>query len=1344
MRARILLTLALAACSAQRAKDPLAGNVKMKLGAQGRTPDFTAGPPALCATFTLTPYALGASGTQSQAGSAVTFTSTAGGITPILGCVHTPGVSPDWRYLVTAGNFAGCNSTVAGLTPSVETFTVDVDCTPGQDVPAQVTATVSIPVANDAGYLDIGVGVNVSTPPSGCKNADIDASGAIHFGQSYVQSSGGPTPSAYTGIGLYAPAASSGAATPSGTLQQFAGSVSAGAQTDAFFTGLLQMPPAPQSATIVQAFAQPCPGQMTVQPHAVECVTQAALPATAATQVQIADVFAEWPGRGAVSATITSAQAITLYTSLGGPHLGSINPTVLGHDDLTHTQALSLAPAAVIGLYGSLVHAEELLALVQDPSLGTAVQVLTLDEATGQWSAAAAVALSSFSLAQQQAIGLFGAGGCFPEPLPLCGPAPQAALRPSRDLRTSQAQGGPTGIATLTATPGTVLATTAAEGQIALHLQWSVSNLAPGQYVYPALTLCSPFGGIHDTNGGGFKPGATCNNGYEGAQDSIYAFAPVQVDGTGGVTQDLQLSVSAAGFFTDVSSWTIPVSLFTSTTGTANPATDTPVPLAGGTPSATVNLTELHDRWLTIQVASVKPVAGGLVFRLYYSPLTLIYNDVGLEPHYLEGTSDVELGAPTVTNGLTATLVPNSLAQISDGFNASWSAAETARHTNTNITPSVVPDAVNGGIPHVSIDNLLTTCCSGGNQEPVFSADWFVPTPTQQGTFFSVHGSITWNGTTDTHSGFDVHGANGLDISPVPVAQLVPEIFHGCGDSFETNFTTARTSLSAQYNAGLYNPDGTPGSGVAPQLPASGDGGCEWVFNWQSIYYFAALRNPGNAVAATLINPDYVIRLPDEERISSSKVNENGSLLAPTWSISTSDNAACDNTTLGDGSWADIATTPARADWSSVRCLRYQYNGTSQSPGFYEPFRTRLDASITSGAAVNALRFTTMRFWATADNVLPDAANNSWALGWLVSTWHDTSFLETSLSSGAVQPVDTFISAWVYEAHVAGLSVPDLVIDFEIAPGAVYESSDPVTWFTSLSGDDNGASTVPACAIAPADPRHMTCTLTSKTAGTLIPGQGGTFTNSTNFFPRFKFLPSESYNGELKPRTVTLSSTASWLPGSGSVTRSDTVIGPNELLISKAVHGGATTANAGANVAFDLSYGAGGLNSGQLGAGGVAIYDFFGRDYQPGSNGAAGTLVPQAADCASPVPVSVSALGATGGSATPGAPIFYQTTSNAPDLTPATQWTPVPAGGTLDAHATALKIVPVSSKGQSGVLLPVDGTGAVQVVLASKAGAQGRLCNSAALAAALFQPTVTQDAAVTLNPPCDPNPTAAR
>ena len=111
-------------------QSPLAGNVKLHLLSKAHS--ATAGAaPEICATFTLTPFALGAAGEQTLAGAPVVVSGTGPSASPILGCVSTPGVSPDWRYLVTASNFAGCSAPVSGTSPSIETFIVDLTCAPG-------------------------------------------------------------------------------------------------------------------------------------------------------------------------------------------------------------------------------------------------------------------------------------------------------------------------------------------------------------------------------------------------------------------------------------------------------------------------------------------------------------------------------------------------------------------------------------------------------------------------------------------------------------------------------------------------------------------------------------------------------------------------------------------------------------------------------------------------------------------------------------------------------------------------------------------------------------------------------------------------------------------------------------------------------------------------------------------------------------------------------------------------------------------------------------------------------------------------------------------------------------
>jgi hypothetical protein len=590
---------------------------------------------------------------------------------------------------------------VAGISPAIETFTVDVTCEPGKDVGAQVTANVSVPVPNAGGYIDIGVGVNVNTPQAGCKDADIDDRGLLHFGQSYLQTPGGPTPSAYTGIGFYDPAgAATGAAPPAGAVHQFEGSVNAGGVTDVYFTGLLQLPPLPASATLVQAFTQPCPaGQMTIQPSAVECVTHANLgtggtprvvvPQHADTSAQIADVFVQWPGRGAVSASINGAQTVQLFTSLAGPHLSTLTPPALGYDALAHTQTVSVAPALAIGLYGSLVHSDELLALVQDPTLGAALVVLTLDEATGSWSAAAPISLSQFTTAQQQAIGLFGAGGCFPAPIVACDPATVQAPIVRAPIRNSGL--GPTATLTISlerANGDPVDAAhplyTSSADPMTVHVQWSASGLTAGQYAYAAVGLCDPYGSIANSNSGQWI-GPSCNNGVGAPQaHNAFAFDGVPADASGAVTENLQFKLSARNYLSTTadSSWTIPVTIYVGNDVNPDPA-DVVVADVGGLTGVTVPLKHLRTGMTQVDIRQARQVAAGavtlqdgsvnatpgVVWNLLYRPSTG-YNGAGQTSDFLEGTSVLTLLPPDFSSGLNPVLVQGSAQILFDGADA--------------------------------------------------------------------------------------------------------------------------------------------------------------------------------------------------------------------------------------------------------------------------------------------------------------------------------------------------------------------------------------------------------------------------------------------------------------------------------------------------------------------------------------------------------------------------------------------------------------------------------------------------------------------------------------------------
>jgi hypothetical protein len=1350
--------LMLAACTtkSQEKPNPLAGRVKLSLASRSTHANAATTPPDICATFTLTPYALSATGAQTLSGSPVVVQSTGPSSTPILGCVHTPGVSPDWRYVVTANNFTGCSAAIAGISPAVETFTVDVSCDPGKDVSAAVTANVSIPVTNAGGYIDIGVSVNATDVQVGCKQADIDRNGLLHFGQSSIQPIGSAIPAGYTGIGIYLTSAdSNGAAPAAGTVQQFESLVHDATNTDASFTGLLALPAAPQSATLVQAFFQPCPGgQMTVQPGAAECLTTASLGGSgmvaqsAITTAQIADTFVQWPGRGAVSASVNGAQTIQLYTSLAGPHLSTLTPPVLGNDALTHTQTLSVAPANAIGLYGSLVHSDELLAIVQDTTAGAALVVLTLDETTGAWSAAAPIALSTFTTAQQQQMGLFGTGGCFPEPATACAPA-VAVQAPAVQRRYTPAtnaliSSSGTVSASFTHADGTAIdaahpLVTTTSDLAHVRVQWSASGLGAGEYAYAAIGLCSPYGSLSNTSGGQWI-GSPCADGYGVNQPgNAFAFPSLPASGAGGVTEDLPFSIATRNYFSNSSDtqWVVPITIYVSSSATPQ-AGD----LAVATLTTTLPLAHTHNAMTLVNIVDARQAAAntvalqgggtnagtGILFHLRYSPSTFEQYVPGSD--YLQGQSTITLLPPAFTNGLDAVLVQGSVNTLADGSaidlaGGGYPDIAPALQINTNLAPLTInADLLHGGIPVTTIDNLLAPSGLGG---PVFEATWFLPMPTQQGTGLTYQGAIGWNGNTFAAAATDTYAFhNQLDVSPVPVADLFPYIVRPCNEPIFSGFTTEGPDTS-----------------------------CHSVYWWDGVYQVSALRgtSAANASNTSLLNPTYVMRLSPDEHISSSYIDSG---IPSTARISISNDPACNDATFRSGAFTVPMAPHGPADWSGVRCVAIEYDGFSTSPASY-PFTAALNTSITSGAPLLATHDTVFELWATADNVLPDPTDGHvWMSNTFTSHWKNTTDLNMLNYVGStVGPGVVHTRMMLGDA--VGVDVPDLTVTVTLAPGSVFDPTvTPESWFNRLPKDTSGQLATVGCT-PDANPLVMRCTILPAAGEKLaaIGGwdndRGGPYNEGpANFFdllPRYSFIASESANGESKPISVSLSTSAAWLANQAGAgipvngpTISDVVIGPNEMSIDKSVHGGLTEAAPGAAVAFDISYAALGLNSGALGAGGAAIYDFFGSDFQPAGSGSDGKLAAQAQGCVTPVPVSVSYLGSTGGTATPPAPDFFYTLDAAPGTTAATVWVAM-AAGPIPAGATAVKIVPVSSFGGTGLLLPIDGTGVVQVSAASASGAAGKLCNSALLTAALFNATATAEAQVTLKDPCvDPFP----
>ena len=359
---------------------PREGSVQLTLSAskQGTLGD------ELCGTFTLTPFSLSAAGVQTQAGAPWVVQS---GSAPVLGCLDTQGGAADFRYLVTATGFFDCRTHApVDAWPAAQTFTVDVDCRGGMDVSAHVTAQVSLEEPGTGGYVDISAGVAGDEVVVGCKQADLDAQGSLHFGQSALRPEGAARPQAWTGLSASLP------------LRQWSGVTFAPGQVDYYFTGVVQ--PGTGPISVVQSLVmQPCAATETaVQTRAPLCVTRvdAGVVSTAA---QLADVVESVPGEGFLAAAIAGPHQLQLYFSAAGPG-GQWDP-------LATATLLDLGEPTLLGLYP---HPPGLTVLVQQGDALGFVPVAR--DAAGAWSAGAVQAFPGNAEAQAAA-GLFTGPGCF-------------------------------------------------------------------------------------------------------------------------------------------------------------------------------------------------------------------------------------------------------------------------------------------------------------------------------------------------------------------------------------------------------------------------------------------------------------------------------------------------------------------------------------------------------------------------------------------------------------------------------------------------------------------------------------------------------------------------------------------------------------------------------------------------------------------------------------------------------------------------------------------------------------------------------------------------------------------
>ena len=387
--------LCLAACGGKKSDNKSTGQVRLRSAASAL--DATATTP-ICAHFTLQPYAPSSDGSPNNAGPAIDINSSLGGGTDAIeGCIDGPSDTDgyNWGYIVTATTFSACGTTPGTLGapftnvfPSTVTFLQPVHCHAGLDEQVNITAQVSIPTANQAGYVDISTQVNATPVQVGCKQADIGllTDHKFHFGESYIDGAG----AVQTGLVAF----------DSGSPTQFGGTVNApGGALDTFYTGTI----APNAFhTLYQTFVNSCaPGQEFAQPRHAQCVSNnGGLPS--GTSAELADAFIELPGAGFAAASVVGG-GLQIYSSLGSgaPVTMTSGPSFTpGFNALTSTSIGASDPAlaafTVTGVYVDQGHAMQFLVAA---TAGDGSPVFaTLSASGGAWT------LSSFHAADGDAI----------------------------------------------------------------------------------------------------------------------------------------------------------------------------------------------------------------------------------------------------------------------------------------------------------------------------------------------------------------------------------------------------------------------------------------------------------------------------------------------------------------------------------------------------------------------------------------------------------------------------------------------------------------------------------------------------------------------------------------------------------------------------------------------------------------------------------------------------------------------------------------------------------------------------------------------------------------------------
>ena len=406
-RLAVLCTLGALACGkspALPAHGP-AGKVNLDRIGIGVAPGATGAPaaPNVCGTFTLQPYSIDGNGNTAMAGLPVTVTSTypATPTSAILGCIDSQqSPAKDWGYLVTATDFQDCSTglPIPGLAPAVVTQSFPIDCQAGVDVSLPISVDVAIAVPNAAGYIDINTTVSATAVPVGCKQADVDSGGNLHFGETQFYPAA-PAPLGFLGIGSHAPLASGP--------NQFAGIINAGSQFGAYYTGLL--PISANVTDLLQTFvSKACgPREFYAATQAPQCDTeitqidkQGGLGVT--TAAQLSDAFILVPGDIWVSARIASTRSIHLTYGTSA-QLSNANPAVTTAWNPSRHQEL-IYPFDVIGVYVGLQQPGTLLVAVAN---GPSYQTVSYDPGSGSWTSGLFQPVDGLSSLQMQAMGLF-------------------------------------------------------------------------------------------------------------------------------------------------------------------------------------------------------------------------------------------------------------------------------------------------------------------------------------------------------------------------------------------------------------------------------------------------------------------------------------------------------------------------------------------------------------------------------------------------------------------------------------------------------------------------------------------------------------------------------------------------------------------------------------------------------------------------------------------------------------------------------------------------------------------------------------------------------------------------